>query len=138
MPFIMGVASGRYPELRVFGGDYPTRDGTCIRDYIHVVDLAEGHLAALRALLDGGGCRVYNLGTGRGSTVLEVLRAAEAAIGRAIPFTVAGRRAGDVVAVWADVTLAQRELGFRTRRDLATMCADHWRWQSANPLGYGG
>ena len=139
VPYVMQVAAGRLAHLSVYGGDYPTRDGTCIRDYLHVVDLAEGHLAALDALDRlGPGCRPFNLGTGVGSTVLEVLAAAERAVGRQIPHRVVGRRPGDAVAVWADPTKAEAELGWRARRDLDAMCADHWRWQSSHPDGFAG
>lgn len=138
MPFIMQVAVGRRDQLSVFGSDYPTRDGTCIRDYIHVVDLAQGHLAALDALdRTGAGCKAYNLGTGTGSTVLEVIDAAGAAVGSPIPYTIVDRRPGDAAAVFADPTHANEALGWRAERDLATMCADHWRWQSTHPEGFG-
>lgn len=137
MPFIMQVAVGRRDELVVFGDDYPTRDGTCIRDYIHVVDLAEGHVAALGALDSITGFRAVNLGTGTGSTVLEVLAAAARAVGREIPYRIGPRRAGDATACFADAQLAADLLGWRATRSLDDMCADAWRWQSANPHGYG-
>jgi UDP-glucose 4-epimerase len=136
MPFVMQVAVGRRPELVVFGDDYPTPDGTCIRDYIHVMDLAEGHLAALDHLHELPGCRPVNLGTGSGSSVLEVVAAASEAVGRPIPYRVGPRRPGDVPASFADPTVAHRDLGWRATRSLAEMCADAWRWQSHNPEGF--
>ncbi len=137
MPFIMQVAVGQRAKLSVFGNDYPTRDGTNIRDYIHVVDLAEGHLKALDELETGTGCRAFNLGTGTGSTVLEVVAAAGEAVGKPIPHEIVGRRAGDVIAIWADPEKATRELGWKSTRDLNDMCRDHWRWQEQNPAGFG-
>lgn len=134
MPYIMQVAAGRQPHVRVFGDDYPTRDGTGIRDYIHVVDLAAGHVAALDAV--GPEYRAVNLGTGRGYTVLEVIAAASRAVGRDIPYEIVDRRPGDVAATWADPALAHEILGWRATRDLDTMAADHWHWQSQNPHGY--
>jgi UDP-glucose 4-epimerase len=134
MPYIMQVATGRHPFLRVFGDDYPTRDGTCIRDYIHVVDLAAGHVAALDGTRPG--CRAVNLGTGQGHTVLEVVAAASRAVGQEIPYRIVDRRPGDVAATWADPSLAHELLGWRATRDLDAMAADHWRWQSQNPDGY--
>lgn len=136
MPYVAQVAVGRRAALQVFGNDYPTPDGTGLRDYIHVVDLAEGHVAALRRLLDVPGSLTVNLGTGRGCSVLEVLRAYAAASGREVPYRIAARRAGDVAACWADPTRAAELLGWRARRDLDRMCADSWRWQSMNPNGY--
>jgi UDP-glucose 4-epimerase len=137
MPFIMQVAVGRRPEVVVFGDDYPTPDGTGIRDYIHVMDLAEGHLAALRHLHDREGCHAVNLGTGRGHSVLEVLAAVGAAAGRAVPYRVGRRRPGDAPVSFADPRRAHEWLGWRASRGLDEMCADAWRWQSANPQGYG-
>jgi len=136
MPYIMQVAVGRRECLTVHGGDYPTPDGTAIRDYLHVVDLAEGHLAALDQLDGIDGAVAINLGTGTGSSVLEVVQAAAAAVGHAVPYEIGPRREGDVVAVWADPSRAASLLGWRARRTLADMCADHWRWQSENPDGY--
>lgn len=137
MPYLMQVAVGRRDRLSVFGGDYPTRDGTAVRDYIHVVDLARGHLAALAALdRHGDGCRAYNLGTGRGTTVLELVAAASRAIGSPIPFEMVDRRPGDAVEVWADPSFAAKELGWRATHDIDDMCADHWRWQSNHPWGF--
>lgn len=138
MPFIMQVATGRHEKLRVFGDDYPTADGTCIRDYIHISDLAMGHLAALDALQSIDGCDAFNLGTGRGYSVLEVVRAAEEAVGRPIPYEIVGRRGGDVGATYADPGKAKRELGWTAKQNLSDMCADHWRWQRSNPHGYDG
>jgi UDP-glucose 4-epimerase len=137
MPYVAQVAVGRRLELTVFGNDYNTPDGTGVRDYIHVVDLAEGHVAALRRLLDEPGSIVVNLGTGCGSSVLEVVRAYERASGRPIPVRFAPRRPGDVDACYADPALAQRLLGWQATRDLDAMCADSWRWQSMNPEGFG-
>ena len=136
MPFVMQTAVGRHPEVRVFGNDYPTPDGTCIRDYIHVVDLALGHLAALDYLPAAEGCIAFNLGTGTGSSVLEVIAACEAAVGKPIPRSIAARRPGDVVAAYADPSNAQRHLGWKATRTLAEMCADAWRWQSSHPHGF--
>ena len=136
MPFISQVAVGKLPRLRIFGNDYGTPDGTGVRDYIHVTDLAEGHVAALRHLLGGQGSITANLGTGRGHSVLELVRAFEQASGRSVPFEFAPRRAGDVAACYADPTLAHERLGWRATRDLATMCSDSWRWQSLNPDGF--
>jgi UDP-glucose 4-epimerase len=136
MPFLSQVAVGRLPELQIFGDDYPTVDGTGVRDYIHVEDLAQGHVRALERLDVGAGLSCLNLGTGRGYSVLEVLRAFEAASGHAIPFRIVPRRAGDVAECWADPSRAESVLGWRAERDLPTMCADAWRWQQANPRGY--
>lgn len=135
VPFIAQVAAGRLPELAVFGDNYPTADGTGVRDYIHVMDLAEGHLSALRAL-HRPGAQVWNLGTGRGYSVLEMIRAFEQACGRSIAYRVAPRRPGDVAACYADPGKAERELGWKARRDLAVMMQDTWRWQLDNPYGY--
>ncbi len=136
MPFVAQVAVGRLPELRVFGNDYPTADGTGVRDYIHVVDLALGHLAALDRLSANPGVVAYNLGTGRGYSVLEVVAAFEQATNRRVPYRIVARRPGDVAVSYADPTRAQAELGWRAVRGLADMCADTWRWQSQNPNGY--
>ncbi|GAB3750965.1 UDP-glucose 4-epimerase GalE [Lysobacter olei] len=137
MPFVAQVAVGRRDRLQVFGGDYPTADGTGVRDYIHVMDLAEAHVAAVEHALGARGAITLNLGTGTGYSVLEMVRAFEKACGRPIPFEITGRRAGDVAALWADPTLAQTTLGWRARRGLGEMCRDAWAWQSANPHGYG-
>jgi UDP-glucose 4-epimerase len=136
MPYIAQVAVGRLPRLRVFGDDYPTPDGTGVRDYIHVVDLADGHLAALRYAHGRPGLHVFNLGTGRGNSVLEMLAAFGRACGRELPYEVVPRRPGDVAACWADPTRAEQTLGWRAARTLEQMCADTWRWQSMNPGGY--
>ena len=136
MPYVAQVAVGRRPLLSVYGNDYPTPDGTGVRDYIHVSDLAEGHVAALGRLLDAPGSFTVNLGTGRGHSVLEVVRAYAEASGREIPYQVVPRRTGDVAACYADPTLARELLGWSTRHDLARMCADSWRWQLHNPQGF--
>ena len=138
MPYIAQVAVGKRPKLQVFGADYDTPDGTGVRDYLHVVDLAEGHVAALRHLLGGARSLTVNLGTGRGSSVLELVRAFERASGRPVPYEVVGRRAGDVAACYADPALATQTIGWKATRDLDRMCADSWRWQVANPNGYAG
>ena len=138
MPYVTQVAVGQRPQVNVFGNDYPTPDGTGVRDFIHVQDLAAGHLAALRSLLDVGESFTVNLGTGRGVSVLEVVRAVERASGRAVPFAFAPRRAGDVAQCYADASLAKRLLGWEALRSLDEMCVDAWRWQSANPNGYRG
>lgn len=129
MPYVAKVAAGQLPKLKVFGGDYPTPDGTGIRDFIHVVDLAEGHLAALEMRAGMPGVHTYNLGTGQGHSVLEVVKAYEEESGRPVPYEIVGRRPGDVAASWADPTKAATELRWRTTRDLAAMCADSWSWQ---------
>ena len=136
MPFVAQVAVGRLPQLSVFGDDYPTPDGTGVRDYIHVVDLAKGHLAALRKLADSPGVVTVNLGTGRGYSVLDMVAAFERASGRQIPYRIAPRRPGDVAACYADPSLAAELLGWRAERDLDDMCRDSWNWQSENPDGY--
>ncbi len=135
-PYITQVAVGKLKELSVYGNDYPTQDGTGVRDYIHVVDLARGHLRALERLQARPGLVAYNLGTGRGYSVLEALAAFEKASGKKIPYRVVGRRPGDIAACYADPSLAHRELGWRAEKDLASMCADAWRWQANNPEGY--
>ncbi len=137
MPYLMQVAVGRRDKLSVFGGDYPTRDGTAVRDYIHVMDLAAGHLAAIDALDAGpAGCRAFNLGTGQGTTVLELIAAASRAVGKPIPYEIVDRRPGDAVQVWADPAYANSELGWKAVRDIDDMCVDHWRWQSRHPWGF--
>lgn len=138
MPFIMQVAVGRREKLRVFGGDYPTPDGTGVRDYIHVVDLAQGHLAALEKLEEVTGCIAVNLGTGRGYSVLEMIEAARKATGKEIPFEVVQRRAGDASTVYADPSRAVELLGWKASRGLEDICADSWRWQSSHPEGFNG
>ena len=125
LPYVLKVASGELPHLNVYGNDYDTPDGTAIRDYIHVMDLAAGHLAMLRHM---GGYKVYNLGTGRGSSVLEVLRACEKAVGHTIPYVFAPRRPGDMPKCWADASKAEKELGWKAERGLDEMCRDAWRF----------
>ena len=136
MPYIAQVAVGRRERLSVYGSDYPTPDGTGVRDYIHVMDLAEGHVKALQWLERGLGIQAFNLGTGKGYSVLDMLHAFERACGRELPYTLTDRRPGDVASCYADPTLAERELGWRAGLDLEAMCADAWRWQSTNPDGY--
>ncbi len=137
MPYLMQVAVGRRDKLAVFGGDYPTRDGTCVRDYIHVVDLAQGHLAALAAIDElPAGCQALNLGTGTGTTVLELIKAAEQVIGRPIPHEIVDRRPGDAMEVYADPATANAVLHWKTSRDVHDMCRDHWTWQSKHPYGF--
>ncbi|MCU1484954.1 MAG: UDP-glucose 4-epimerase [Actinomycetia bacterium] len=137
MPFVMQVAVGKRDHVTVHGGDWPTPDGTGVRDYIHVVDLAEGHLAALQAIEQLVGAVPVNLGTGNGSSVLEVIAAASAASGREIPHEIGPRRPGDIAAVWADPATARDVLGWTASRSLDEMCVDHWRWQESNPEGFG-
>ena len=139
-PFIAQVAVGRRAKLSVYGNDYPTRDGTGIRDYIHVSDLARGHLRAWEFLQGrrDGGSHTFNLGSGNGCSVLEVVRAFEKASGQEIPFEIVGRRAGDIAEIYADAGRANTELHWHTEKSLEDMCADHWRWQSQNPQGYSG
>ena len=137
MPYVTQVAVGRREVLNVFGDDYDTPDGTGVRDYIHVSDLAEGHVAALKRLLAHPGSFTLNLGTGRGTSVLELVRAFEAASDCVVPLHVGPRRDGDVDACWADASLARELLAWSAERDVETMCADSWRWQSQNPQGFG-
>ena len=139
LPFVAQVAVGRREFLNVWGNDYATPDGTGVRDYIHVVDLAQGHLRALEALSrsDAGQCTAINLGTGVGYSVMDMVVAFEAASGRPVPYQVQARRPGDIAACYANPALAEQLLGWRATRDLQTMCADAWRWQSSNPHGYG-
>jgi UDP-glucose 4-epimerase len=136
MPYIAQVAVGKRERLRVFGGDYATPDGTGVRDYIHVLDLADGHVAALRYLLESKRSITANLGTGRGCSVLELVHAFEHASGRPVPYDIVARRPGDVDACYADPSLAMDLLGWRASRDIHAMCADSWHWQSQNPDGY--
>jgi UDP-glucose 4-epimerase len=136
MPYIAQVAVGRREYLNVWGNDYPTPDGTGVRDYIHVVDLAAGHVKAVEKLAEGPGARVWNLGTGRGYSVVEMAQAFERASGRPVPFKFAPRRAGDIAQCWADPSKAERELGWKATRGLEAMCEDAWRWQSMNPNGF--
>ncbi|MBT0726868.1 UDP-glucose 4-epimerase GalE [Rosenbergiella australiborealis] len=137
LPYIAQVAIGKLPQLGVFGGDYPTPDGTCQRDYIHVMDLAEGHLKALDHLKNTQGYRAYNLGAGKGYSVLEMIRAFELASGCTIPFEIKPRRDGDLAAFWADPALAAKELAWTVSRGIDEMMVDTWRWQQKNPNGYG-
>jgi UDP-glucose 4-epimerase len=136
MPYISQVAVGRLQELSVFGSDYPTVDGTGVRDYIHVVDLALGHLAALRALEKQTGLITVNLGTGKGCSVLELVQAFEVASGKQVKYRIVGRRVGDVATCYANPNLAKSLLGWQAKLDIHAMCRDTWRWQSKNPQGY--
>ena len=138
MPYIAQVAVGKLPALRVFGNDYPTPDGTGVRDYIHVVDLAKGHVAALKKIAGGTGVFTYNLGTGIGYSVLDVLHAFEKACGKQLPYQIVGRRPGDIAECYADPAKAAMELGWRAEYGIDRMCKDSWRWQSGNPNGYCG
>lgn len=138
MPYITKVAIGKLEKLSVFGDDYNTHDGTGVRDYIHVVDLANGHLKALDKLDKKPGLVIYNLGTGKGYSVLDMVKAFSKACGKDIPYVIAERRAGDVAMCYADSTKAKEELGWEAKYDLDRMCADSWRWQSNNPNGYEG
>lgn len=136
MPYITQVAVGKREKLNVFGGDYPTPDGTGVRDYIHVVDLAKGHLLALEKVIRERGVSVYNLGTGRGYSVLEVVKAFAKVNGIKIPYVITERRPGDIAVCYADTEKAYRELGFKAERNLEDMCRDAWNWQKRNPEGY--
>ncbi|MDD2711642.1 MAG: UDP-glucose 4-epimerase GalE [Simplicispira sp.] len=136
LPYVAQVAVGRRERLSIWGSDYPTHDGTGLRDYIHVVDLAQGHVKALERLHTQAQCFSVNLGTGTGYSVLEIVRAFEQASGRAVPYQLAPRRAGDVAACYADPRQAAQLLGWRAERDLATMCRDAWKWQDQNPQGF--
>ena len=135
MPYITQVAVGKLPRLGVFGSDYDTPDGTCIRDYIHVVDLADGHVKAVAKLRENPGLKIYNLGTGKGSSVLDVIHTFEDATGVKIPYDMKPRRAGDVPVNYCDASKAKEELGWTARKNLYDMCADSWRWQKNNPEG---
>ena len=136
LPYIAYVAVGKLPELAVFGNDYPKSDGTGVRDYIHVVDLAVGHLRALEAMQTRTGTHVWNLGTGQGYSVLEMVRAFEAASGKLVPYRVAPRLPGDIATCYADPVKAERDLGWQAQRGLDEMMRDAWRWQRMNPNGY--
>jgi UDP-glucose 4-epimerase len=138
MPFVAQVAVGRRERLSVYGGDWPTPDGTGVRDYIHVVDLAQGHLAALRRVFDVPGAWTVNLGTGNGYSVLEMVAAFAKASGRPVPYAIVARRPGDIASCYADPARAEALLGWRAKLGIEAMCADGWRWQSANPNGYRG
>ncbi|MBR5097951.1 MAG: GDP-mannose 4,6-dehydratase, partial [Spirochaetales bacterium] len=137
MPYVSQVAIGRREHLTVFGDDYDTPDGTGIRDYIHVVDLARAHVLAIRYAAGHKGCEVFNIGTGKGSSVLDIVHAYEKACGKKIPYVIGPRRAGDLATVYADTQKANAVLGFRSEYDLERMCADSWRWQTMNPNGFG-
>ncbi len=137
MPYITQVAIGKLARLNVFGDDYPTHDGTGVRDYIHVLDLAHGHILALKKLSENCGIVIYNLGTGKGYSVLDMVKAFEKASGRPVPYAIAPRRSGDIAECYASTELAKKELGFESKYDLKDMCEDSWRWQSQNPNGYG-
>lgn len=136
VPYIAQVAVGKLDRLNVFGNDYDTPDGTGVRDYIHVVDLAKGHVKAIEKMKETGGVQIYNLGTGRGYSVLEVLHAYEKACGKELPYVIRPRRAGDIATCYADPAKAEKELGWKAERGIEEMCADSWRWQKNNPDGY--
>jgi UDP-glucose 4-epimerase len=136
MPYITQVAVGKLKKLSVFGDDYDTPDGTGVRDYIHVVDLALGHLKALEKLEENPGVVTYNLGTGQGYSVLDVIEAFEAASGQDVPYKITDRRPGDAATCYADASKAEQEMGWTAKRSLEDMCRDSWRWQSQNPEGY--
>ena len=136
MPYITQVAVGKRKELSVFGNDYDTHDGTGVRDYIHVVDLAKGHLKAVGKVLSSNGVEAYNLGTGIGYSVLDVVNSFEKASGQKVPYKIVERRAGDIATCYADATKALRELGWKAEKNLDDMCRDSWRWQKNNPNGY--
>ncbi|CAH3108463.1 unnamed protein product [Porites lobata] len=136
MPYLLQVAVGRRPHLNVFGNDYETTDGTGVRDYIHVVDLAVGHVSALKKLEENCGCKVYNLGTGRGYSVLEMVKAVEKASGKTVEYKICPRREGDVASMFSNASLAEKELGWKAERGLDEMCEDSWRWQVQNPQGF--
>jgi UDP-glucose 4-epimerase len=137
MPYLSQVAVGRLPKLRIFGGNWPTADGTGVRDYIHVMDLADGHVAALRYLLKHEDMLTVNLGTGQGYSVLQMLQAFGQVIGRDLPYEIVDRRPGDIAECWADPAAAERLLEWKAKRGLDSICADAWRWQQGNPQGYG-
>lgn len=136
LPYVAQVAIGKLECLGVFGNDYDTPDGTGVRDYIHVVDLARGHVKAINKVTENPGVKVYNLGTGRGYSVLDVVKAFEKACGHAIPYAIKPRRPGDIATCYSDASLAKEELGWEAEYDIDEMCADSWRWQSMNPNGY--
>ena len=136
MPYITQVAVGKLPELGVFGDDYDTHDGTGVRDYIHVVDLADGHVKALKKIEEKAGLKVYNLGTGTGYSVLDIVKNFEAANGVKIPYVIKPRREGDIATCYSNAEKAEKELGWKAKNGIKEMCADSWRWQSNNPNGY--
>jgi len=136
MPYITQVAVGKLKELGVFGNDYDTPDGTGVRDYIHVVDLAKGHVKALKKIEGNPGLAIYNLGTGKGYSVLDIVKNFEAATGVKIPYVIKPRRAGDIATCYCDASKAEKELGWKAENGIREMCEDSWRWQSNNPQGY--
>ena len=136
MPFITQVAVGKLPQLSIFGDDYDTHDGTGVRDYIHVVDLAKGHVCAIKKLTENCGCKTYNLGTGKGYSVLDIVKNFEEATGVKIPYSIKDRRPGDIAECYSSAELAEKELGWVAENGIKEMCADSWRWQSMNPNGY--
>ncbi|MCL2599062.1 MAG: UDP-glucose 4-epimerase GalE [Firmicutes bacterium] len=136
MPYITGAAIGKLPPLKVFGGDYPTMDGTCVRDYIHIVDLAKGHIAALKKVRQQKGAVAYNLGTGKGLTVLQIIQAFEKSTGVSLPYTIVERREGDATECYASTTKAEQELAWKASLGVEDMCKDHYDWQVKNPNGY--
>ena len=136
MPYVAQVAIGKLPYIRVYGNDYPTPDGTGVRDYIHVVDLADGHILALKKLEQEPGVVIYNLGTGIGYSVLDMIKAFSKAIGKDIAYKIEGRRAGDIATCYADPAFAEKELGFKAKYGIDEMCASLWKWQTQNPNGY--
>ena len=136
LPYVMQVAVGKLEKVNVFGDDFDTHDGTGVRDYIHVVDLARGHVSALKKLEKGSGLTKYNLGTGVGYSVLDIIKSASAAVGHNIPYVIAPRRAGDIAACYADASKAKEELGWKAQYDVKRMCEDSWRWQSKHPNGF--
>ena len=136
IPYIMQVAVGKLEKVQVFGNDFDTHDGTGVRDYIHIVDLARGHVSALKKLEKGSGLTIYNLGTGIGYSVLDIIKSASAAVGRDLPYVITPRRAGDIAACYADATKAKEELGWEAQYAIKRMCEDSWRWQSKHPNGF--
>ena len=136
MPYVMKVAIGQLPQVNVFGNDYPTPDGTGVRDYIHVVDLADGHVKAIKKIEENPGLKIYNLGTGKGYSVLDVIKNVSKAVGKEIPYVIAPRRAGDIAECYSDATLAKEELGWEAKNGIKEMCEDSWNWQKKNPNGY--
>lgn len=136
LPYISKVAIGELPQLNVFGDDYPTEDGTCIRDYIHVVDLAKGHVKAIESMKKDGGVQIYNLGTGKGYSVLEVIKNFEEVSGKKVPYKITNRRQGDVAVIYGDPSKAKEEIGWQAQYGIKEMCRDSWNWQKKNPKGY--
>ena len=136
IPLVLQAAQGKRESVSIFGTDYPTPDGTCIRDYIHVVDLAQGHVAAVQYAVRHKGTEIFNLGTGRGSSVLEMVNTFMVATGAQVPYEITGRRAGDIAVCYADPTKSREILGWTAQKTLADMCRDSWNWQSKNPMGY--